>query len=454
MADRPHTPDSLADALDQSLPPGSAKLPPESGDPLVNAAAWMASAPRPNLPAQAKADLQARLIQHAQQQTVNRRTLRPDFRPLLRWAVVASVVLAIMAAGVPVTLASVPGDSLYPVKQAFEQIENRFATSPSAQVTLMLTHAERRLQEAQTLLNRGQLDAALITASLDQMAAAARIVRSNADLPPQMTHEVETRTLELNTTLANLFVEAGQMNGDVQSSVLPLMTAVSATRSSGALLLPQTDTPAPADTTVPADEPAQADVPATADDTSQSEAPSSDTEPTATPTLEINLVLEGPVQSIDGNTIVIYGVAVKLDENDPLLNAIKVGDHVRLLGNITADQSDSPITTAIEIELADDSVAVSGDGATTWRDSGKCDNPPPDWAPAHGWHARCDGDSQQSQQPGNSDNANRGGNNRKNAPSPANNVPSSPPGQQGTPGQSQGNNGNNGNGAGKGANKK
>jgi hypothetical protein len=35
-------------------------------------------------------------------------------------------------------------------------------------------------------------------------------------------------------------------------------------------------------------------------------------------------------------------------------------------------------------------VAVSGNGQV-WRDEGNCDNPPPSWAPAHGWRLRCEG---------------------------------------------------------------
>ena len=261
MTDQPHDPNTLADELDKALPPDSWQVPAENNDTLVNAAVWMASAPRPNLPTQVKADLQAELIQRAQQQQIQRNTLHPNFQPLVRWALVASVLLAIMATGVPTTLASVPGDMLYPVKKTLEQVEAQLAASPSAQAIVNITHAERRLQEAQTLLNRGQLNSELIVASLNQMAAAAQIVRTEPNFTPKTVLELEKRTIQLNADLTKIFVEASRMEENIQLSAIPLMTAVAGTQDSGALLLPQTVTPMPTNpptqtvTPVPTDSP-------------------------------------------------------------------------------------------------------------------------------------------------------------------------------------------------------
>ena len=408
MTDQQHDHNNLADKLDQALPPNSTSISSENNEPLVNAAIWIASAPRPGFPPKVKADLEAQLIQRAQELRVNRRTVRPNFQPLLRWALVASVVLAIVSTGVPTTLASVPGDVLYPVKQALEQVEIIIANSPQNQANLKLTHAERRLQEVKTLLSRGQWHSELITDSLDQMVGAAQIARTESNFPPSTMIELESRTVELNMAMAELLAEVSQM--DIQSSAFPIMTAVAATQSSGALLLPQTATPSPTITAMP----------------TQTATPVSPDDPTLTPTLEVNLVIEGPVQAINGNVVVIYGINVELDADDPILDIIKIGDYLRVAGNIATLWNDSATDAAVETELSNhsnSSDAITNEEQNIWIDNGNCDNPPPDWAPANGWRARCEGQSEQS---GRNTNPPAGGN-------------ASPPGQQDNPGQSQGN---------------
>lgn len=43
--------------------------------------------------------------------------------------------------------------------------------------------------------------------------------------------------------------------------------------------------------------------------------------------------LEGPVESIDDNQIVVNGITVELDPNDPILDSLQVGNFVSVLGN-------------------------------------------------------------------------------------------------------------------------
>lgn len=415
MTEKRHTPASLAAKLDKTLPPHSSQTPTASDDPMVNAASWMASAPRPNLPARATADIQSQILQHAQQQSFDHRTLRPDFRPILRWALVASVILAIMATGVPATLASVPGDPLYPLKLTLEQVEVTLASSPQTRANLGLNHAERRLQETRTLLERGQFDAALINASLDNMADSAHIVRSTAGFSPDIIRELETRTIALNTTLAGVIAEASQLEGAIQSNAILLMTQVAATQASGALLLPPTETPMPTATATATETPTMTAAP--------TEAPDATATPAVLPVpeLPIDLIIEGPIQSIDGNTVAIYDAEIELGSDDPLLRIIQIGDVLRVGGNITRTEGDTIIVTSVNAELADDTVAVGGDGQTVWRDSGGCDNPPPDWAAAHGWRARCENQARPGK--GNPPGNNGRGNGSTNPGNP------SPPGQ-------------------------
>jgi hypothetical protein len=105
--------------------------------------------------------------------------------------------------------------------------------------------------------------------------------------------------------------------------------------------------------------------------------------------LEITIIIEGPVESINANIIVIYGFNIEVDENDPLLVVIQVGDVVRIEGNIGPSTGTTIVIIAVVIIIVDVDVVIGDDGAV-WRDHGNCDNPPPPWAPAHGWHRRCD----------------------------------------------------------------
>jgi hypothetical protein len=108
--------------------------------------------------------------------------------------------------------------------------------------------------------------------------------------------------------------------------------------------------------------------------------------------LEITIIIEGPVESISANIIVIYGFNIEVNEDDPILLVIEVGDVVRIEGNIGPSTGTTIVIIAVVIIIVDVDVVVDDDGSV-WRDNGNCDNPPPPWAPAHGWHRRCDSPS-------------------------------------------------------------
>lgn len=111
--------------------------------------------------------------------------------------------------------------------------------------------------------------------------------------------------------------------------------------------------------------------------------------------LEITIIIEGPVQEINANIIVIYGFHIEVDPTDPILVIIQVGDIVRIEGNVSDDDDDDDDTNitiviiAVIVVIVDVDVVVGGDGSV-WRDNGNCQNPPPPWAPANGWRRRCE----------------------------------------------------------------
>ncbi len=135
--------------------------------------------------------------------------------------------------------------------------------------------------------------------------------------------------------------------------------------------------------------------------------------PTATPITpdddDVIVVIEGPVTAIQINVITIYNINIAVAPNDPMLTVIQIGDIVRVEGflyNRGDDDDDDDnfddiligigdanidiMIVAINIVIVNVDVFINSDGAI-WRDPGNCGNPPPPWAPAHGWRARCEG---------------------------------------------------------------
>lgn len=100
------------------------------------------------------------------------------------------------------------------------------------------------------------------------------------------------------------------------------------------------------------------------------------------------IVIEGPVQSINANIITIFDIDIEIDASDPLLTVIQIGDEIRVEGDWVGGPNVTVI--AINIVIIDVDIYVNDTG-DVWRDAGNCGNPPPPWAPAHGWRARCEG---------------------------------------------------------------
>ena len=92
------------------------------------------------------------------------------------------------------------------------------------------------------------------------------------------------------------------------------------------------------------------------------------------------------MQAINVNIITIYNINIELDSNDPNLQIIQIGDVVHIEGN-TQELNGTIIIIAINIVIIN--IDVNPESGEIWRDEGNCANPPPPWAPAHGWHRRC-----------------------------------------------------------------
>ena len=134
------------------------------------------------VPARARARIRARVIAEWDQEHAPReqRWRLPAFVPR-RALVTACVVLALLLAGAGTVTAAggtVPGDLLYPVKMATEEVRLAFTFSDPAKAELHVDLAEQRVDEIRKLVERGESEkitqlAARVVAHLDE---AGRIV--------------------------------------------------------------------------------------------------------------------------------------------------------------------------------------------------------------------------------------------------------------------------------------
>jgi hypothetical protein len=196
-------PDPLADRLDQVLPPHSTALPDhvEAEEPAVRVAVMLARGPHPVLSSEAVARIQTRVLGRAA--SLRRAPVRWNGR-LLRWAAAACIALMILTVTSATASAdSVPGDTLYPVKRLVEQ--GRLAlSSNSTDVSLRLDFADRRLDEFETLLNRGEVNFRSLNDALREMNSALVLVEQG-DGPRE---ESAIRLLDLSARQMDLAVTA------------------------------------------------------------------------------------------------------------------------------------------------------------------------------------------------------------------------------------------------------
>ena len=107
------------------------------------------------------------------------------------------------------------------------------------------------------------------------------------------------------------------------------------------------------------------------------------------------VVIEGVIESIDGQVIVVGGVSYTIPDGNLILSLLEVGDSVV----IVAVQAEDGTLTVFLITLADEDIYIDtdndddNDDDDDFRDDAPCQARPPDWAPAYGWRMKCDPDS-------------------------------------------------------------
>jgi hypothetical protein len=235
-----YDPDTLADRLDEALPPGERQVVPHSDDPLVDLAARLATEPHPQLSEAASSRIRAQMLEaHRAHRPEPSRMLRPLFRAV---AAVAGIVLVLFVGLTPVAADSLPGDLLYPAKRAAERIELAAADVFWNQAEVYLRHAERRTGEAVSLLEDNRFSADLINEALENMMAAAGAARRDPAAP---LPDLVTRTETIVTRLDGVLIEAGERDITSLPELDALLLQVQSARDEDRLLLPPTLTPSP-----------------------------------------------------------------------------------------------------------------------------------------------------------------------------------------------------------------
>jgi hypothetical protein len=128
----------------------------------------------------------------------------------------AIVVFLLLGSAVSVSAASVPGDFLYPVKRATEQVRLTLA-SEQQQVNLYLEFARQRLQELRTLKDRGEVSKDLLA----EISSDTALVLERIPVLPQQNQQALLTSLTYfqDQQLQVLEDMASSVQGDAQTTV-------------------------------------------------------------------------------------------------------------------------------------------------------------------------------------------------------------------------------------------
>jgi len=114
------------------------------------------------------------------------------------WVVTAVVVLALLIMGcgtVGASTNSLPGDLLYPVKRAAENVQVFFTFGNEAKANLYVKFAERRVQELLALVaEQEEAPAAVLARMDDQTRRAIQLASENGSFSPEVVERLLTLT--------------------------------------------------------------------------------------------------------------------------------------------------------------------------------------------------------------------------------------------------------------------
>jgi hypothetical protein len=226
--------------------------------------AALPAAPAPAFRARLQAQLQTELADS------HVRAARPPLwaRWLPRLAAATMALIIVSATAVAASAASLPGDALYPVKRAAENVRLLLSWGPAAAAAIQMDIAAARLAELRALQERGAGTDPALVAAVVAAHDAARAAASQSD-DPALQAQVEARIAADNQALSPPNVgetvaeperepeeqPAAGVLAATATDVVPAVTAVASEVPSplplGPSSAPQTLAPTPLPTEVP-----------------------------------------------------------------------------------------------------------------------------------------------------------------------------------------------------------
>ena len=156
----------------------------------------------------------------ATQKSTLRKETRPKMKLLLATRLISAILVAVIgtaAVGGGATLAasdSLPGDVLYPVKLAGEDLRLSLASNPEAQVGLALRFSDERIAEIEAMVKRGEELPETVVARMERhvLRAMNQAAWTSEEEMPGLLKRIAERTQAQAQTLEQLRARAQEQN--------------------------------------------------------------------------------------------------------------------------------------------------------------------------------------------------------------------------------------------------
>lgn len=283
------------------------------------------------------AKMQSRQKFMAQADLLRRTSPRKTMGFLPRFAtgfIAAAVVAVVLGTGaVAASGSALPGDPLYGLKRSVEDARLQSASSPAQRGELQREFDQRRVDEANELLNAGREGEVEFTGTIEEIQPNAWIVsrlvvqvdaNTQIDGTPQINRLAEVRGVTGPSGLRATSISI-ESSGEPETTPTPEATDIP----------PATDTPKAAAPTVPA--------------ATSTPRPTATMQPTATPRpVEVEFI--GNVATMDPGVWRIDGTTIIINSDTEIRGAISLGQRVKVKAARLADGR----LVATRIELSDD----------------------------------------------------------------------------------------------------
>jgi len=293
--------------------------------PLLNTAAGL---PALRMEPSEAAKMQSRQQFMAQADLLRRAAPRKSMGFLPRFVTgfaAAALVAVVLSTGVVAASGSaLPGDPLYGLKRTVEDVRLQSAGSPTQRQELQREFEQRRVNEANDLLDAGREGEVEFTGTIEEIQPNAWIVSS-------LVVQVDANTSIVGTPQINRVAEVRGVTGPsgLRASSISIESSgeTELTPTPDATEIPQaTETPEPSETIAPATTTPQ---PTRMPQPTATRRPPATAQPTATPQ-PAELEFTGSVTAMDTGAWNIDGTTLGVDANTEIRGAITVGQRVKV----------------------------------------------------------------------------------------------------------------------------